>query len=228
MLFSCRLDGVRYVFVMPAKEVLETSVSLIDRRERDDYLGLLGRLRPGHKDEVLVLTLLPREFTPSSRVLSLSTHYHREERLAHWSFRFEAPPSSVPPPEIRDLSERLGGVEGFVTNLQQLWGTGVSQARCIAAFLLNKREFPCSFLPVASRAPSGAKVTRTVTWSFEPPRSPSSVTLVVGPNGQDYIARIAVEHEMSPGTDMFASTEENAWNAFGQFLTRPRARRGTR
>lgn len=217
-----------YVFPMPAKEVLETSVSLMDRRERDDYLGLLRRLRPGHVGEALSLTLLPREFTATSRVLALSTHYHREEGLAHWSFQLEAPPSSVAPVEVRELSERLGGLDGFVTNLEQLWGNRPSLARCIAAFQLNKRGFPCSFLPGAGRAPSGATVTRTVTWSFEPPRSPRLVTLVVGPNGQDYIARVAVEREMSPGTDMFGSTEENAWKAFGQFLARPRARRGTR
>lgn len=212
---------------MGSREVVETSVTFEDKRLYDDFVGALRALKPGHGSDSLALTLLPRDFSGRARVLSVSTHYHREARLAHWSLVLEEAPSAVPPPEIRDLSERLGGLEGFIGRLETVFPGPQVTARASAAFTLDRRNNPCRFLPKPGPAPTGAeRATQTASWRFPSSQPQRWLTLVSEAGASDYLARVELELQLAVSPAMFAATEEIAWNALGKFLAK-RRRRGT-
>jgi hypothetical protein len=209
-------------------KVYETRLTLTDERDFDGYLHVLGLLKPGHEGSTLSLTLLPPALESTSRVLWARAHYHRETKSAHWMLNLVTPPNLMAPAEVVEVSDRLGGIGGFIERFVKRLPEPMA---CNASvhFDIETAEHPCQFLPGAVPGPPGATETvHAVSWLFRQPHPLESLGLSVNDSAPRYSATVGLSLRLAPKLTMFTEVEEKAWSAFGTLLETQTKRPGKR
>lgn len=172
---------------------------------------------------------LPRELKGGFLFLAGDVHLHGETQSeAHWWLRLLPVPGSAPPKAVRAVSDRLGGVQGALRRLSEVWpGDRVTEATIKATYITEPHVWRSRFAvrspQKAVKAASGTFKLDSVTAAWDVQRSKrglKSVSITHLPKDKAVVCSVTLEASIEISENLLQAVDAKSWPAIQDILAR--------